>query len=161
MSLAKSHSNAKKKDRKALPNRKGDVNIDAYDRTERTIDMIYCDICNGVSRSDCIQKTMEGMYENNPISKRQAIFYYDAALDRFKVDTDIEQDKLRNVFYERYETLLADSIEAGDRNSARAILDSMAKLFLDVGKNNTNIQVNANTDGVTINFGFSNEKDDE
>lgn len=158
MSLAKSHSNARKKDRKALPNRKGDVNIDAYDRTERVCDAIYVDITNGVSRSDCIQKLMEGMYDNNPVKRRQAAFYYDAALERFTVDTDIEQEKLKNIFYTRYESLLADAIEAGDRNAARAILDSMAKLFLDVEKKNTNIQINSN-DKIEISFGFPSDSE--
>lgn len=158
MSLAKSHSNAKKKDRKALPNRKGDVNIDAYDRTERVIDSIYVDITNGISRSDCIQKVMEGMYDNKPLSKRQATFYYDAAIERFTVDTDIEHEKLKNVFYTRYESLLADAIESGDRNGARAILDSMAKLFLDSEKKNTNIQINSN-DKIEISFGFPSDSE--
>ena len=162
MSLAASHSLPNKKDRKALPNRKGDVNIDQYERTENVINQIYCDITNAVSRSDCMEKLTLGLYGNKPVGKRQAAFYYEAALKRFEVDTDIEAEKLRNVFYTRYESLLADAIEVGDRNAAKGILDSMAKLFLGLDQPQNAIQVNANTDGVSISFAFAEaEKEDK
>ena len=43
--------------------------------------------------------------------------------------------------------------------NARGVLDSMAKIFLGVRENQTNIQLNNNSDGITINFGF--DKTDE
>ena len=157
MSLSPTHSLPSKKDRKAKPNRKGDVNIDAYEKTEDVINQIYVDITNAVSRSDCMEKLMLGMYGNKPISRRQATFYFDAALKRFEVDTDIKAEELKNVFYTRYESLLADAIESGDRNCAKGILDSMAKIFLGADKPQTAIQVNSSNDKVEIKFGFADE----
>lgn len=159
MSLAKSHSSPKKRDRKAKPNLYGDCKIDAYDKAERVLDLVYADITNAVSRSDCLQKLMEGLYENDPLSRRQAVYYYDAALKRFEVDTDIETDKLKKIFYERYESLLAEAIEYGDRMGAKSILDSMSKLFLGMDKPTTAIQVNNEKDGgVVINFGYNKDE---
>lgn len=160
MSLSPSHSNPKKKDRKALPNRKGDVNIDLYEYTDNIIEQVYVDITNAISRSDCIQKLMEGLYDGQkkPLSRRQSNYYFDAALKRFEVDTDIEAEKLKNVFYTRYESLLADAIEAGDRANAKGILDSMAKLFLGLDKPQTAIQINGG-DKLNIKFGFSEDND--
>ena len=151
----------KRKDRKAKPNLYGDCKIDKYENAERILDLVYVDITNAVSRSDCLQKLMEGLYENDPLSKRQAMYYYDAALKRFEVDTDIEAEKLKKIFYERYESLLAEAIEVGDRTNAKSILDSMAKLFLGMDKPTTAIQVNNEKDGgVTINFGLTNNNDE-
>ena len=112
----------------------------------------------GCPRSDVIQKLQLGEYGNKPYKARQSAYYYNAALDRFAVDTDIEAEKLRDMFYARYETILAECMKRNDMFNARATLDSMAKIFLGIRDGNqTNIQVNSDKDGgITINFGFDN-----
>ena len=160
--LAKTHGEKSKKDRKAkktpandgrMPTLTGD-----YNKADDLVSLVYVDICNGVSRSDVIQKLQLGEYGNKPIKARQSAYYYNAALDRFAVDTDIEAEKLRDMFYARYETILAECMKRNDVFNARATLDSMAKIFLGVRDGNqTNIQVNSDKDGgITINFGFDN-----
>lgn len=159
--LAKTHGEKSKKDRKAkkTPAKNGGMPTltEDYNKADDLVSLVYVDICNGVSRSDVIQKLQLGEYGNKPIKARQSAYYYNAALDRFAVDTDIEAEKLRDMFYARYETILAECMKKNDVFNARATLDSMAKIFLGVRDNQTNIQVNSDKDGgITINFGFQN-----
>lgn len=157
--LAKTHGEKSKKVRKAkkTPASKGCPTLtEDYNKADDLVSLVYVDICNGVSRSDVIQKLQLGEYGNKPIKARQSAYYYNAALDRFAVDTDIEAEKLRDMFYARYETILAECMKKNDVFNARATLDSMAKIFLGVRDNQTNIQVNSEKDGITINFGFDN-----
>lgn len=160
--LAKTHGEKSKKERKAkkTPAKNGGMPTltEDYNKADDLVSLVYVDICNGVSRSDVIQKLQEGMYGNKPIKARQSAYYYNAALDRFAVDTDIEAEKLRDMFYARYETILAECMKRNDMFNARATLDSMAKIFLGVRDGNqTNIQVNSDKEGgITINFGFQN-----
>ena len=159
--LAKTHGEKSKKMRKAkkTPASKGCPTLtEDYNKADDLVSLVYVDICNGVSRSDVIQKLQLGEYGNKPYKARQSAYYYNAALDRFAVDTDIEMEKLKDVFYSRYETILAECMKRNDMFNARATLDSMAKIFLGIRDGNqTNIQVNSDKDGgITINFGFDN-----
>ena len=159
--LAKTHGEKSKKERKAkkTPASKGCPTLtEDYNKADDLVSLVYVDICNGVSRSDVIQKLQLGEYGNKPYKARQSAYYYNAALDRFAVDTDIEAEKLRDMFYARYETILAECMKRNDMFNARATLDSMAKIFLGIRDGNqTNIQVNSDKDGgITNNFGFDN-----
>lgn len=158
--LAKTHGEKSKKARKAkkTPASKGCPTLtEEYNKADDLVSLVYVDICNGVSRSDVIQKLQLGEYGNKPYKARQSAYYYNAALDRFAVDTDIEAEKLRDMFYARYETILAECMKRNDMFNARATLDSMAKIFLGIRDGNqTNIQVNSDKEnGITINFGFN------
>lgn len=161
--LAKTHGEKSKKVRKAkkTPASKGCPTLtEDYNKADDLVSLVYVDICNGVSRSDVIQKLQLGEYGNRPYKQRQSAYYYNAALDRFAVDTDIEAEKLRDMFYARYETILAECMKRNDMFNARATLDSMAKIFLGVRDNQTNIQINSDKEGgITINFGFQNNND--
>lgn len=163
--LAKSHGKRSKMDRKAkkTPMKNGGVPTltDSYNKADALVELVYCDIANGVSRSVVIDKITKGAYEGmeKPLAARTAANYYNAALDRFAVDTDIEADKLRDMFYGRYEALLEEAVKKGDIYNAKGILDSMAKIFLGVDKKPTTaIQINGSDEGkVVVNFGFSDD----
>lgn len=161
--LAKTHTEKSKKDRKAKRTPANDGRMptltEKYNKADALTSLVYCDIANGMSRSDIIEKITNGLYEGmeRPLKPRQAAYYYNAALDRFAVDCDVEAEKLRNMFYGRYETILAECMKNGDAFNARATLDSMARIFLGVDKQQTNIQINNNKEGITVNFGFSKD----
>lgn len=164
--LAKSHGEKSKTKRKAkkTPANNGAMPTltEHYNKADDLVSLVYVDICNGVSRSDVLQKLQLGEYGNRPYKPRQSAYYYNAALDRFAVDTDIEMEKLREVFYSRYETILAECMKRNDLFNARATLDSMAKIFLGVKDNQTNILVNSDKEGgITINFGFQNNDNND
>ena len=156
MALSKSHSLSSAKQRKPKPS-KFKTDNEKYAAVEGTIAKVYVDICNSVSKSDILEKIVNGMYDNKPCIKRHAYEYYNAALSRLQEDADEKQENLKNIFYARYETLLADAIAASDRNAARSILDSMVKLMgLDKQSPSTAIQINSDKDnGVVINFGLN------
>ena len=165
--LAKSHGKADAKQRKAKKAPMCKTGLaptltEKYNTLDETVSLIYVDIANGVSRSDCLQKIQEGMYDNKPVKARQAAYYYNAALDRFAEDRNIESEKLRDMFFGRYESLLADAVKKGDLYNARGILDSMARIFGVEKKDapQTAIQINNNKEGITVNFGFDNNVSD-
>ena len=166
--LAKSHGNKSKAVRKAkkTPTSNGVPTLtDAYNKADDLVTLVYCDIANGVSRSVVIDKITKGVYEGmeRPLAARTAAYYYNAALDRFAVDTDIEAEKLRQMFYTRYETLLEEAVKKGDIYNARGILDSMSRIFgVERKTPDTAIQINSDKEGgVTVNFGFKQEEKDE
>ena len=165
--LAKSHGKTDAKQRKAKKAPLCNTGLaptltEKYNTLDETISLIYVDIANGVSRSDCLQKVQEGLYNNKPVKARQAAYYYNAALDRFAEDRNIESEKLRDMFFGRYESLLADAVKKGDLYNARGILDSMARIFGVERKDapQTAIQINNNKEGITVNFGFDDNVSD-
>ena len=160
--LASTHSKRSKKDRKAkkTPARNGMPTLtDAYNAADDLVELCYVDIANGMSRSQVIEKLKQGLYGNKPYAARQAANYYNAALDRFAVDTDIEADRLRNLFWGRYEALYEDCVKNNDRYNARGCLDSMAKIFLGLGREKALIEINKDGGNIQISFGFNNEND--
>ena len=163
--LAASHRNPSKTKRKAKksPASMGMPTLtDAYNKADDLVELVYVDIANGVSRSNILDKLQKGLYGNRPYKARQAAVYYDTALGRFAVDCDVEDKKLRDMFYGRYEAILEQCIKNGDMYNARATLDSMAKIFgIERKDPQTAIQINNSTDGVTINFGFESQETNE
>lgn len=164
--LAKSHSNQSKRGRKAkkTPANNGGMPTltESYNKADDLVSLVYVDIANGVSRSDVIQKITNGLYDGmeRPLAARTAANYYNAALDRFAVDCDIEAERLRNMFYGRYESLLEECIRKGDMYNARGVLDSMSRIFgVERKTPETAIQINNNKDGITVNFGFAKEEE--
>lgn len=165
--LAKTHSKQSKLDRKAkkTPAKGGMPTLtNAYNKADDLVSQCYCDIANGVSRSVVIDKITKGVYEgmDRPLAPRTAAYYYNAALDRFAVDTDIEAEKLRQMFYTRYESLLEEAVKKGDLYNARGILDSMSRIFgIERKTPDTAIMINSDKEGgVTVNFGFKKEDED-
>lgn len=166
--LSKTHGKQSKLDRKAKKNPpiKGGVPTltEAYNKADDLVSQCYVDIANGVSRSVVIDKITKGAYKGmeRPLAPRTAANYYNAALDRFAVDTDIEAEKLRQMFYTRYESLLEEAVKKGDIYNARGILDSMSRIFgVERKTPDTAIMINSDKEGgVTVNFGFKKEDAD-
>ena len=162
--LAKSHGSKSKKDRKAkkTPASNGGMPTltEKYNTADETVTAVYVDIANGMSRSDCLEKIQQGLYGNKPVKARQSAYIYNAALDRFAVDCDVEAERLRNVFYGRYESIFQQCIDNNDMYNARATLTDMARIFgIEKKTPDTAIMVNGND--VKISFGFNNIEEQE
>lgn len=132
-----------------------------FNNADDLIDDVYVDIANGVSRSDITQKLMNAMYSSQKgqqknMSYRQAQEYWNTALERMHYNKDIELDKLRDVFYSRYEALFEEAVKKNDIYNAKAILDSMSKIFgIEQKTPATAIQINnGGDDKIVINFGL-------
>lgn len=134
-----------------------------FNNADDILDLVYVDICNGVARSDIAQKLMKGLYEpqKRGMTYRQANEYYNCAIDRMHYNTDVEHAELKDIFYNRYESLLEAAVKKGDIFNAKGVLDSMAKIFLGMDKQQNNIQINNNKDGITIHFGFVKDDDED
>jgi len=136
--------------------------LDEYDRTERLINSVQVDLVNGVLRSDIFRKFKEGLYEDlgeKRIGDRQIQNYIKAAWLRMKEDRVEKVQELRDLLFSQYMAQYNEATEMGNVLAAKSCLDSIAKIFLPT-ENNTNIQVNANKEGISINFGFQKNEEE-
>jgi len=157
MPISPRHSLQKKKERR-ISSTEGIARkeVEMFNSADEIVELVYTDICNGVSRRDCQKKLTLGEYGNKPISTRQAQYYYKAALDQLAENTDIEAKRLKDVLWSRYESLLETAIRKDDIYNAKGILDSMAKIFgLEQKTPTTAIQINGGDEKIVVNFGLS------
>ena len=172
MPISKRHSNKTKADRQPMTNihtpliMKVQQHPKEFNRTDLIVDDVYADIANGMSKSEILKKLMFGLYpdqQGKEMKRRNAQDYYNGALDRLAIDTDIEAERLRNVFFGRYEALLEEAVKKGDLYNARGILDSMSRIFGVERKGpDTAIMINSDKEGgVTVNFGFDKKDEDK
>lgn len=157
MSISPKHSLTKKKERR-ISSVEGIARkeVEMFNSADTIVELVYTDICNGVSRRDCQKKLTLGEYGNKPISTRQAQYYYKAALDQLAENTDIEAKRLKDVLWSRYESILETAIKKDDIYNAKGILDSMAKIFgLEQKTPTTAIQINGGDEKIVVNFGLS------
>ena len=157
----KGHGISKYEDRKKRAKELSALKRQRWLRADHIVDQVYCDLCNGVSKSDIIIKFANCQYDGQKkaIKERTAQDYIASAVDRIGFDREKDENALRDMLYSRYEAILQDAIEKGDIYNARGILDSIAKIFLP-NRPETAIQINSGKEGgVTVNFGF--EKKDE
>jgi pyruvate-formate lyase len=165
MSIAKSHYNPDKKKRqpKATLTPEGYMlvpeNKKGYERTERIIEEIVCDIINGTPKSDCIAKLKEGLYDAQETKKIKDIqnqnAYYNAAVARIQADMQDDREKNLALMIGRMENLYKESMEANDRYGALNALKEIAKIQGLMNQPQTAIQINNADDKVTINFALN------
>lgn len=134
-------------------------------RADEMVSEVYTDLVNGLTKSDIIEKVTKGLYKNQtkPLSVRSAGDYLDAAYRRLHFDYEAKAETLREELYTKLMMLYHDAVLADDRFGALQVIDRIMKLTgcaIEKGQQN-NIQVNANKDGITINFGFSKDNVEE
>lgn len=132
--------------------------LDEYDRVERLINEVQCDLVNGVLRSDIFRKFNDGLYENlgeKKIGERQIQNYIKAPWEKMKEDRVYKVNELRDMLFSQYMALYNDAVQIGNTVAAKSCLDSIAKIFLPDEKN---VNLNAKVDGeLTIDFNLMNE----
>ena len=161
MPIAKSHGDPDKANRKPKPSYDGKggfmANTKVYKQADEIIDQVYCDIANGRTKTEIINMLKNGDYGKS-MQYRNAIDYYNAAVSRFSEEKNEEAEKLKAIYFGRFETLYADAVKKGDIYNANNILQSVCRIFgLEAPKSpDTAIQINSdNENGITINFGFN------
>jgi hypothetical protein len=157
-----SHSLRTIEERRKARKAKTAVKKARWDTADRIVGLVYCDIINGLSTSDIIEKFAQCAYEGQekPIKQRTATDYISAARRRLELDFQYEADELRHDLYAKMLAVYADAVEHNDRYNALIALDKVMKLTgCALDKQQNNIQLNATSSGVTINFGF--KKDEE
>lgn len=127
--------------------------LDEYDRVERLIEEVQCDLINGVLRSEIFRKFKERQYENlgeKNIGERQISYYIKAAWDKMKEDRTEKVQELRDMLFSQYMSQYREATELGNVLAAKSCLDSIAKIFLPDEKT---LNLNANVQGdITIDF---------
>lgn len=156
-----SHSLPTFKERRAA--KRVGTNFSRWLKADKIVDEIYVDLCNGLTKSDVIQKMAEGLYENQNgkgIKERTALDYLSAALQRMHYDFEAQAEEMRADLYTKLISVYADAVQKNDRyNAVQAIQTIMKLTGVALDKPQNNIQVNANKEGISINFGF--KKDEE
>ncbi len=159
-----SHSLRTPEERKKARKGKGAKQVVRWNVADRIVSLVYCDIINGLSTSDIVEKFAQCAYEGQekPIKQRTAQDYISAARRRLEYDFQYEADQLRHDLYAKMLAVYADAVEHGDRYNALIALDKVMKLTgcaIEKQQQN-NIQLNATSSGVTINFGFNNKEEE-
>lgn len=160
--FAESHSLPTFKERKAAKLAKNANRFDDWMKADELVSLVYVDLANGVTKSEAIEKLGKGLYEGQkkPIKKRTAIDYVNAAYQRMQYDFEAKAEEMRADLYTKLMTVYADAIQKNDRYNAVQALNSLMKLTgVAMDKQQTNIQLNANKEGITINFGFKKEEE--
>lgn len=160
--FAESHSLPTFKERKAAKLAKNATSFDKWMYADELVSLVYVDLANGVTKSEAIEKLGKGLYEGQkkPIKKRTAIDYVNAAYQRMQYDFEAKAEEMRADLYTKLMTVYADAIQKNDRYNAVQALNSLMKLTgVAMDKQQTNIQLNANKEGITINFGFKKEEE--
>lgn len=131
-------------------------------RVDEIVDQVYCDMVNGKTNSDIVLKLANKQYDGqrNPIGYRTALDYINAAKSRLKYDFEADMKDLRADVYAKLLAVYADAVADDDRYNALNALDKILKLG-GIDKPQTAIQINNNSDGMTVNFMFPNEEEGE
>lgn len=159
---AESHSLRTPEERIKARACKGGQTKQRWNVADKIVGLVYVDLINGLSSSDVVEKFAECAYEgqDKPIKKRTAQDYIRAARNRMEYDFQYEADQLRHDLYAKMLAVYSDAVEHNDRYNALIALDKIMKLTgCALDKQQNNIQLNATSSGVTINFGF--KKDEE
>lgn len=133
-------------------------------QTDEIISAVYIDLCNGLTKSDVMEKLTKGLYESQekPLGARTAYDYIGCAYQRMQYDFEAKAEELRADLYSKMMAVYQDCVQKGDRYNALQALDKIMKLTgVALDKPQNNIQLNANKDGITINFGFSDKEEEE
>lgn len=162
MPIAKSHGDPDKANRKPKPSSDGKGGFMAktkvYKQADEIIDQVYCDIANGRTKTEIINMLKNGDYGKS-MQYRNAIDYYNAAVSRFSEEKNEEAEKLKAIYFGRFETLYADAVKKGDIYNANNILQSVCRIFgLEAPKSpTTQVNVQNNSDVIKISFGLQKD----
>lgn len=163
--FAQSHSLPTYEQRKAAKAKESGVKKSlSWINADELVTEVYCDICNGLVKSEIVEKITKGLYEHQkkPLSVRSAGDYLDAAYRRMAFDFEAQAEQMRADLYSKLMTIYHDAIEVGDRNSAIQVIDRIMKLTgCAADKPTTAVQINNTAEGVTISFGFDKKEEQE
>lgn len=159
---AESHSLPTFKERLAASKGKCGTSKERWLTADKVVTEVYVDLCNGLTKSEVLEKLMGGMYESqkNPVKIRTAQDYVAAAYQRMHYDFEAKAEEMRADLYNKLISVYADAVQKNDRyNAVQAIQTIMKLTGVALDKPQNNIQLNANKDGITINFGFKQDEE--
>jgi pyruvate carboxylase len=138
-------------------NRKG------YEKVERIIEEVACDIINGVPKSDIATKLKQSMYKSQEgkgikdVQNQNA--YYNAAVTRIQADLQESKEKNLAIMIGRMENLYKEAVEMSDRYGALNVLKEIAKIQGLMDNSKPQIQINNSDEQLVINFALNANND--
>lgn len=134
-----------------------------------TLDEMHYDVLKGMTKYRIRKKFLDGCYtlydtDKTDMSKdgrnleRRFTNYWNDMIEAFGEEFEDNREALKAKFIARYTYLYEQALNKNDLKDAKAILDSIVRL---TGADEP-IKSDVNLNGeISIDFGFSNEKDDE
>lgn len=136
---------------------KTNKNRPKFDR-EELVQLIVCDILNGVSRYRVMLKLKRDQYEGFESSKYSRSKQYDLieeAYNNCKIPLAEDRQKQRELFIARYEDILEECRDSRDRQNAIAALKEMGKILGIYDPEKVDVTANVNVD---ISFGLEDDE---
>lgn len=131
-----------------------------YDRVECLLDEISADVCNGLTFSEIMLHLKQNdRYENQkkPVKHNTAVEYIEAVKSRMALDRNRDIEQVKDALYTQYLNLYREALEAGNLITAKAVLDSLVKLYGIDKSPAAAVQINTDKESVSINFGLNND----
>lgn len=132
-------------------------------KREDLLEMVWCDLINGLSRYQILQKMKKDAYEGFTTSEVSDVTKYKLIRDAYKLcHTEIteKKERLRDVLYERVLAVYNDSFTNRERKTALEALKYLGKLTGVEEPEKVDVNANVNSE-VTITFGFEKLDDEE
>lgn len=127
------------------------------------LELLYCDICNGLPRFQ-IQKKLENDcyegYTTSTLCKSSKAAYIKEAYDMCAVEKQEEKDKLRDIMYNRLLGVYNACIEAHDHTNAINSAKELNKLMGLYEPDKKQIDATVEQT-ITLDFGFGYDDKDE
>lgn len=129
-----------------------------FDR-EELVQLIVCDILNGMSRYRVLLKLKRDQYEDFKSSEFSRSKQYDLVQEAYeccKIPLAEDRQKQRELFIARYEDILEECRDSRDRQNAIAALKEMSRLLGLYEPDKVDVNANVNVD---ISFGLEDDED--
>ena len=131
-----------------------------FDR-EELVQLIVCDILNGMSRYRVLLKLKRDQYEDFKSSEFSRSKQYDLVQEAYeccKIPLAEDRQKQRELFIARYEDILEECRDSRDRQNAIAALKEMSRLLGLYEPDKVDVKANVNVD---ISFGLEDNDETE
>lgn len=131
-----------------------------FDR-EELVQLIVCDILNGMSRYRVLLKLKRDQYEDFKSSEFSRSKQYDLVQEAYeccKIPLAEDRQKQRELFIARYEDILEECRDSRDRQNAIAALKEMSRLLGLYEPDKVDVNANVNVD---ISFGLEDNDETE
>lgn len=128
---------------------------------EELVEIVWCDLVNGVSRFQILKKLENDAYDGHETSKMSRTAKYNLiqeAYNNCQYELGKEKEKQRDLFYERILSVYNDSVDNRDRQNALKALDMMGKLGGLYAKEEKDVNLNGNINA-QITFGLEQDGD--
>lgn len=130
---------------------------------DELIELMWMDLCAGVSRYQIMLKldrdAYEG-YETSKLSQASKYKYLQLAYGKCEGELQEERAKLRDLFYSRFLSVYEEAMESRDRQNAIRALDLASRIAGVYAEEKKDITLRGNIKA-TIDFGIGEDKENE